>query len=150
MTSILERALEANAWFSSACAASLTIGGILLAGPLGVPAWFLVATGISLGVFAACVRLVAPSPRPPLVLLVIGADVAWVVVALVVIVGFPSLMSSAGVTALAAVTVVVAGLAVAQAIGLGMLHRPMTSPRALPAVTVATQDRPLPERGTTA
>jgi hypothetical protein len=61
---------------------------------------------------------VARRPRPSFVGLVVAADAAWVLAAVVVIVGFPDAMTAAGLWALGIVTLAVADFAIFQMIGL--------------------------------
>lgn len=115
---ILTPTLAANAASSAVTGVALVAGAAPLSGWLGIPAWLSVAVGAGLLVFAVSVVRVARSPQPAAVRQVIAADVAWVIGAAVVIVGFPESMSTAGLWALGVVTVAVADFAVFQAVGL--------------------------------
>jgi hypothetical protein len=90
---------------------------------LGIAIWISIGLGLGLLGFAAVLVLLARDPQPALVRAVILADAAWVAGAVVVIAVFPDLMSSAGLWALALVSVVVAELAVAQYVGLRRVER---------------------------
>lgn len=115
---ILTPTLTANAASSGVTGVALVAGAAPLSGWLGIPAWLSVVVGAGLLVFAVSVVRVARNPQPTGVRQVIAADVAWVVGAAVVIVGFPESMSTAGLWALGAVTVAVADFAVFQTVGL--------------------------------
>ena len=120
-TTLLVRALAANAGFSGLS------GLVLVAAADPVAAWigieevgWLRAVGVGLLLFAAgLVRLVRDEGRSRTgVLSVIAADAGWVVGSAVLLLAFPGLLSPAGEWAVAAVAVVVAGLACAQFLGL--------------------------------
>lgn len=115
---LLPTTLIANAASSAMTGVALVAGAAPLSGWLGIPAWLSIAVGIGLLAFAVSVAFVARNPRPTAVRQVIAADVAWVVGAAVVIVGFPGSMSTAGLWALGIVTVAVADFAIFQTAGL--------------------------------
>lgn len=117
-TRILTTTLIANAASSAVTGVLLVAGAAPLSGWLGIPAWLSVVIGLGLLAFAVSVVLVARDPQPGGVRQVIAADVAWVIGAVVVIVGFPGSMSTAGLWALGIVTVAVADFAILQTVGL--------------------------------
>jgi hypothetical protein len=117
-SNILTRALAANAAFSAVSGVALVAGAAPLAGWLGIPSWLGVAIGTGLVLFAVSVARVARSPQRRDVRQVIGLDIAWVIGAIVITVGFPHAMSTAGLWALGIVTVAVADFAAFQALGL--------------------------------
>jgi uncharacterized protein YndB with AHSA1/START domain len=117
---LLAAALSSNAVFSAACGLTLLAGAPALSGPVGIPAWLLAGMGMGLVVFAGFLLWVLAHP-PRLVAggrAALAADVAWVAGGVVLLVGFPSLLTTTGNTALAVVTGVVAALAAGQAHGL--------------------------------
>lgn len=115
---ILSRTLAANAGFSAVTGVILVVGAAPLSRWLSIPTWLTIAVGIGLLPFALTVAKTARSPRREAVLRVILADIAWVVAAAVVLVGFPRSMSTAGLWSLGLVTVAVADFAALQVIGL--------------------------------
>ena len=115
---ILHRALIGNALFSAASAVALIALAAPLADALELPAWLLVAIGAGLVPFAVLVRRVARDPHPSMVRSIIGADIAWVVTAAVVLLAFSTSMAPAASIALAIVTVAVADFAILQWVGL--------------------------------
>ena len=124
---LLASAVSYNAVFSAASGVVLSAGAPFLSEPIGSPTWMLVALGVGLGGFAVLLLwLLADARRlargAPLVVL---ADVAWVLAATVLLAGVPSLLAPAGQVGLAAVSAVVAVLAVAQ---IGGLRRRGTGP----------------------
>lgn len=122
MTSkVLTRTLAANAGFSALTGLILIGGASPLSRWLGIPTWLTVAVGVGLLPFALNVITVARDPKPQAARMVILADIAWVIGAAVVLIGFPRAMSTAGSWALGLVSVAVADFAVFQAIGLRRL-----------------------------
>lgn len=115
---ILTRTLVANAGFSVVTGVILIIGAVPLSRWLGIPTWLTIAVGVGLLPFALAVAKTARSPRRDTVRQVIVADIAWVIGAAVVLIGFPRSMSTAGLWALGLVTVAVADFAALQMIGL--------------------------------
>jgi len=119
MTSkVLARTLAANAGFSALTGLILIGGALPLSRWLGIPTWLTVAVGVGLLPFAFMVITVARDPKPQAVRMVILADLAWVIGAAVVLIGFPRSMSTAGLWSLGLVSVAVADFAVFQTIGL--------------------------------
>ena len=114
----LTNALLANAAFSGITGlGALTLAG-RLADSLGPPAWSLRAIGACLLVFAALVAREARNPQRAGTHQIIVADLAWVVAATALMGVTPGWMTGTGRIALAAVTVVVAVIALAQWRGL--------------------------------
>ena len=116
-TPLLTRALLANAVFSLLSGATLIAGGWWLADGFGVPFWVLLVVGAGLIPFGVGVAMAGRSPSPDQVRGIIVADLAWVIGAVVLLLGFPSAMSDAGRTTLAAVTALVGVFASLQTIG---------------------------------
>ena len=120
-SSLLRRALAANAVFSGTTGLALVLAGEALAAWLGLPdGRIALLLGLALLAFAAGLAVLARSDRPgrPLVLAVTASDMAWVAASAVLLVGFPDLLTPAGNLVVAAVAVVVAALGAAQAVGL--------------------------------
>lgn len=117
-SNILTRTLAANAGFSVVTGVTLIIGAVPLSRWLGIPTWLTIAVGVGLLPFALAVAKTARSPRRDTVRQVIVADIAWVIGAAVVLIGFPRSMSTAGLWTLGLVTVAVADFAALQMIGL--------------------------------
>lgn len=115
---LLRPTLTVNAVSSAVTGVALVAGAAPLSGWLGIPAWLSVVVGIGLLAFAVGVARVARDLRPNGVHQVIAADVAWVIGAAVVIVGFPGSMSTAGLWALGIVSLAVADFAILQTAGL--------------------------------
>ena len=115
---LLTSTLGANALFSGLSGVLLAVGALPMSDWLGIPTWLCVAVGIGLVLFAIQVAMTARNPVPVSVRTVIAGDVAWVVIATVLILGFPDSMSDTGLVALGIVTAVVATFAVLQSIGL--------------------------------
>lgn len=121
---MLTNSLRANALFSAASGITLVGASERLADVFGVPGWSVLAVGAALIPFAGVVWWVSTSPRPRYVQLIIAADTAWVLAAIVLIAGFPQTMTTIGLWALALATLIVADLAIVQGIG---LHRSQLS-----------------------
>lgn len=115
---ILTRTLAANAGFSAVTGVILVIGAVPVSRWLSIPTWLAIAVGVGLLPFALVVAKTARNPRRDSVWQVIIADIAWVIAAVVVLVGFPRSMSTAGLWSLGLVTVAVADFAALQFIGL--------------------------------
>ncbi len=117
---LLAAALSSNAMFSGGCGLVLLGGAAALSGPFGVPAWLLASMGAGLLVFAGLLLWVLANP-PRLVAggrAALAADVAWIGGGVVVLVGFPTVLTTMGHTALGVVTGMVGVLAAGQAYGL--------------------------------
>jgi hypothetical protein len=127
---LLASAVSINAIFSSVSGVVLLASVPMLSGPIGVAGWILAAVGVGLVGFAVLLVWLSAAPRrlavgAPYVLV---ADVAWVLGAVVLLAGFPELLAPAGRVGLAAVSAVVAAIAVGQAVGLRRRgHGPMTA-----------------------
>ncbi len=115
---ILTRTLAANAGFSAVTGVILIVGAAPLSSWLGIPTWLTIAVGLGLLPFAFTVARVARNPRRNTVRQVILADIAWVIGAAVIIIGFPQSMSTAGVWTLGLVTAAIGFFAAFQALGL--------------------------------
>jgi hypothetical protein len=115
---LLIRTLEANAVFSAVSGVALIALAIAGTDGFGVSPWMLGIVGAGLVPFAWIVHRTARKPEPMLVRLIIGADVAWVVAAAVILLGFPGTLSPTGSIALALASLVVADLAVMQYVGM--------------------------------
>lgn len=117
---LLATSVSYNAIFSAICGVTLIVGAPLLSGAFGVAGWILASVGLGLVGFAALLLWLLAAPRRLTsgARAVVFADVAWVLGASVLIVGFPTLLPPAGRVALGAVSVVVAVIAVGQAVGL--------------------------------
>ena len=110
----MRSALGANAGFSAiAGIAALALGGRLEAS-LGPPAWSLRALGAGLIMFGLVVAREAGAPSRPGTWRIIGADLAWVAAAVIIIAIPPGWLAETGRAVLASLTVVVAALAAAQ------------------------------------
>ena len=118
MSTLLRTTLAANAAFSTACALVLTLAAWRLDGVLGVSAWVLLVLGVGLAGFGGFVAFTAARRWMPGAWAVLAADVAWIVGAGVVVIGFNELLTTAGVWALVAVTIVVLDFAIAEVLGL--------------------------------
>ena len=118
MSTLLRTTLTANAAFSTACALVLTLAAWRLDGVLGVSPWLLLVLGVALAGFGVFVAITSARRWMPGAWAVLAADVTWVVTAAVVVVGFNELLTTAGVWALVAVTIVVLDFAVAEALGI--------------------------------
>ena len=118
MLPLLRIALAANVAFSATCALVLTLGARSLDEVLGVAPWLLLSFGIALGGFAVLVAVTAATSWVPGARAVMAADVAWVLIATGVLIGFGDVLTTSGTWALLVVTIVVLDLAVAEGIGL--------------------------------
>ncbi len=122
-SSLLGRAMTDNGLFSGTAGIVLIIGAAFgLGGWIGINAWLLAGLGVGLVVYAADLLWLARSSR----MIVAGgraavlADVAWVIAAAALI-AFSAVLTRQGELALAIVSIVVAGFAAAQWIGLRRL-----------------------------
>ena len=122
---LLRRALSVNAWITAANAVAFLAGGHLLAPIFGLPAAALWVLGVGLLAFAAHAGYVARKPAPSRgeAVYFVAADVAYVIASVVVLLGFPSLMTGLGRLFFAAAADVVAILAVAEYAGLRRMAR---------------------------
>lgn len=115
---LLADALSVNAVSSGATGLVLALGAPWLDDPLGAHALVLVAVGLGLVLFADLVvlALARPAGLRRASTVVITADLAWVAAAVVVVAG--DVLTGLGDVLLAAVTVLVAGFALTQSLGL--------------------------------
>lgn len=122
---LLAAALSSNAVFSAGCGLLLLSGAAVLTGPFGMPAWLLAVVGTGLIGFAGLVLWILADPLRlvPGGRAALAADVAWIAGAMLLLVGFPSVLTTTGSTALAAATGIVAVLAAGQAHGLRRIDR---------------------------
>lgn len=120
--SLLSKAMVDNAFFSGATGLVLLIGARWLDGWLGLSAWLLAALGVGLLLYAADLAWLSRSDRwlIPGGRLAVVADIGWVVAAAALI-AFTAVLTKQGELALALVSVMVAGFAAAQWIGLRRL-----------------------------
>ena len=111
----LRNLLGANGLFSAANGLALLGGAAVLDEALGLDVWLLAVCGLMLVGYGASLGLAARAGDPiPAGRLASAMDVAWVVGAGAILVGFPSAMTGIGRLALLVVSVVVAGFAVLQ------------------------------------
>lgn len=115
---LLTSTLTVNASLSAITGVALVVGAAPLPDWLGISTWVSVLLGIGLVLFAVQVLRVSRSLLRSQVIQVIGADTAWVIGAVIVILVFPGSMSTAGLWALGGVTTVVALFALLQTVGL--------------------------------
>ena len=116
---LLHRSIAGNAAFSIASGLGLALFAMPLGDLAELPTWLLVVVGVGVALFG--VSLAAPLRTGPatreLGAFAAAADVGWVVGA-VILLAVPTAMSSSGRWLLAALTLVVAGFAVAELVGL--------------------------------
>jgi uncharacterized protein YndB with AHSA1/START domain len=127
---LLASVVSYNAIFSAVSGTGLLVAAPMLSGPIGVAGWILATLGVGLVVFAAMLVWLLAEPRrlASWAWLVLVADAAWVLGAVVLLAGFPGLLTPAGEFGLGAVSVVVATIAVGQTVGLRRLgDAPMTA-----------------------
>lgn len=138
---LLAIAVSLNVALSGSTGVLLTLGSGVLADWFGPPAWLLAALGVGLVAFAAVllVTLARPATLLGTVPLVIAADVAWVLGATFVV-SRDTAMTAAGDTALVAVSLLVAALAVLQAAGLRRARASDQVNGTLPVCIEATRD----------
>lgn len=117
-TTILRRALAANAAFSGITGLFSLLGAGPLSDALGPPTWSLRALGAGLLVFAAVVAIEAREPGRTGTRQIIAADVGWVIAAAIIVGMTPAWLTDTGRAVIVAVTVVVAAVAAAQWRGL--------------------------------
>lgn len=115
---ILTTTLAVNATSSAVTGAGLLVGAAPLSDWLGIPTLVSVIVGLGLVIFALDVAWTSRNPAANRVLRVIVADVAWVIGAGIVILGYPRSMSREGLWALGVISVAVAAFALLQTVGL--------------------------------
>jgi ribosome-associated toxin RatA of RatAB toxin-antitoxin module len=121
---LLAETISVNALFSGGCGLLLLAAATALTVPLGLPAWWLAGVGVGLLAFAGLLLWILAEPRRLAAggRAALAADLAWVVGAVVVLVGFPSVLTPTGRTALTMLTGVVALLTSSQAMGLSRIR----------------------------
>lgn len=111
----LRSVVQANSRFSEVSGGILLIGAPFLDATFGLDAWFLAVVGASLVGYGALLWFMARGAKVrPAATLATVMDATWVLAAAVVLLGFTGAMTPAGRGALGAVSVAVAGFAVAQ------------------------------------
>jgi hypothetical protein len=123
---LLRRALTVNFGLTAANAVAFLVGGHLLGPVFGLPAVALWLFGAGLLAFALHAGYVARKPAITRgeAIYFVAADVAYVVASVVVLLGFPGLMSGLGRLFFAVAADAVAILAVAEYAGLRRLSPP--------------------------
>lgn len=126
---VLAAALSVNALVSGVVGVALLAGAGALGGWLGLPAWMLAVAGAGLiGVAVLVLRaLVIPRRLRATAIVILAADIAWILAAGVLIVVVPTALSARADVTLAVLTLAVAAIAGWEAIGLwragpGPLH----------------------------
>lgn len=121
---LLKTAMMDNAFVSGISGLVLVVGATGLDTWLGVNQWVLVGVGVGLLGFAADLVWWSRSDRLLKVggRIAVAADAAWVIGA-VLLIAFTGVLTRSGDMALAAVSVVVAGFALAQWLGVRRLDR---------------------------
>jgi len=111
--------LKGNAVFSALSGALLLGGSGTWQATLGLETWFLAVAGIALTSYGGLLRWLAGRPDVAAgALFATIMDVVWVAGTAVVLIGFPTAMTGTGRVFLVAVSLVVAGFAEAQFLGL--------------------------------
>ncbi|MCP3976342.1 MAG: hypothetical protein GY720_17800 [bacterium] len=119
----LRRTIRANSVFSEVSGGVLLLGAGLLDGVFGLDSWFLALLGASLVGYGALLWLrVRRDDVRPLAKLAAVLDVDWVIAAAVVLVAFPTAMTTTGRGGLFVVSLFVAGFAAEQIIALRRLR----------------------------
>lgn len=103
--------LAANAAFSVASGGVLAIGGFWLETRLGPPGWSLTAVGVGVFIFGCLMRRGLRAAPRATITWVLPADVGWVLGVTALVSLAPSLFTTSGMVATAAVTSVVAWFA---------------------------------------
>lgn len=114
---LLRIALRANAGFSAASALVLLVGGTALADWLGIPSPIVYLVGLALLPWTALAWWATMSLDALAVHSIIVGDVLWVVGSVIVVAGWSDQLTAAGIRAVLAVAIVVAGFAATQLIG---------------------------------
>lgn len=122
---VLATALKTNAGFSVTTGVISLVAAPAIAEWMGLARWLLIATGAGLVGFGLVVAAVAREPKPKSVRPILLADATWVIGAGALLLVAPDLLTLGGRWALAAVSVIVADIAIAQWVGL----RQAASPR---------------------
>ena len=122
--------MSENGLFSGTAGLVLIVGAALGLGDwLGINRWLLAALGAGLVAYAADLIWLARSPRWIVAggRAAVAADIAWVVAAAAVI-AFTAVLTRQGEVALAVVSLIVAGFAAAQWLGLRRLGATQAQP----------------------
>ena len=90
---LLNKSLRANAVFSATTGSALLFASVPLSSWLGIEMWVSIGLGLGLIGFAGILMELAREPRPSLVRIVVLADIAWVVGAVIVIAVFLGVLS---------------------------------------------------------
>ena len=125
---MLQRALSANAVFSTASGFGLIFLRDALAAEIPAPPWLFAAVGVGLLAFAAQLALMASRTglARRLAMSVVVSDVAWVVVTSAALVAFFARISTLGAVLIVTVNVVVGVLALLQYRGLTAMQNSAT------------------------
>lgn len=117
---LLARTLRLNAVLTAATGAASLAGAGVLSEPLGIPVWLLASLGVGLLGYAALLWNGSRTVPVPTAFgrFAVAADTAWVVGVVAILLAWPEAMTPAGRWTLGLLTLVVADLAIAQAIGL--------------------------------
>lgn len=117
---LLAKTLSVNALFSGGCGLVLLAAASPLSGPLGLSAWLLAGLCVGLIAFGGLLLWILTEPMRLAAggRAALGADLVWVAGAVLLLAGFPSVLTPTGNTVLAGVTGVVALFAACQAVGL--------------------------------
>ncbi len=118
---LLHNALRGNAMFSAVSAFVLLLGGTQLADWIGVPTAIVYLLGVGLLPWAAFAWWASRSLARWAAMAVIAGDIAWVVGAIIVVLGMSDEMTPQGVWGLVVVSVAVAAFGIVQTIGLRRL-----------------------------
>jgi hypothetical protein len=124
-TTLLGKAMIDNAIVSGLTGLGLAASATAIDDWLGLNAWVIAVVGLGLIGFAVDLVVWARSPRWLIKggRLAVAGDSVWVVGSLALI-GFSDVLSPSGEAALAGVSLVVAGFAIAQSVGLQRLTSP--------------------------
>lgn len=116
----LVHSMRINSVFSAASGMAAVVLAMFEGRPLGLNRWLLAAVGAGLIVYGAQLALWSrrPSMLAPGARLATVADTAWVIGAVIILVGFPAVLDVTGRVVLGVLSLVVAELAVLQFIGL--------------------------------
>jgi hypothetical protein len=129
---LIRRALRVNAVFSATCGGAFMAAGQVLAPVLGLPPAVLRIFGALVAAFGVHAWLASgrKSVSPAEATYLVGGDVAYVLASVIVLAGWPHLLSAAGRVFFAVAAGLVAVLGFVESVGLRRLTRPKA---ALPA-----------------